>query len=39
VDVDDTPTDTEDGPHLTFRAIQGVEPPPMELAGSGASPD
>ena len=37
VDVDDTPVDGEDGPHLTFRAIEGVQPPPMELAGSGTA--
>ena len=24
---------------LTFRAIEGVEPPPVELAGAGAEPD
>ena len=24
------------GPRLSFRAVEGVEPPPMELAGSGA---
>ncbi|MGH9089640.1 MAG: AAA family ATPase, partial [Acidimicrobiales bacterium] len=34
VDLDSEPGDGEDGPHLTFKAIQGVEPPPMELAGS-----
>jgi ATP-dependent Clp protease ATP-binding subunit ClpC len=39
VDVDDTPIDGEEGPHLSFRAVQGVEAPPMELAGSGSSTD
>ncbi|HUA96366.1 MAG TPA: AAA family ATPase, partial [Acidimicrobiales bacterium] len=39
VDVDDSPVEDEEGPRLSFRAIEGVEPPPMELAGSGASPD
>ena len=37
VDVDTAPGDGHDGPHLVFRAVQGVEPPPMELAGSGSS--
>jgi ATP-dependent Clp protease ATP-binding subunit ClpC len=36
VDVDDSPVEGEEGKHLSFRAIQGVEPP-MELAGSGSS--
>jgi ATP-dependent Clp protease ATP-binding subunit ClpC len=39
VDVDDTPVDGEEGPHLSFRAIEGIEPPPMELAGSGSTAD
>ena len=30
------PRSTGDGPHLTFRAVEGVEPPPMELAGGGS---
>ena len=34
VDLDPEPGDGEDGPHLTFKAVEGVEPPPMELAGS-----
>ena len=25
-----------EGPQLTFRAIEGMEPPPLELAGAGA---
>jgi ATP-dependent Clp protease ATP-binding subunit ClpC len=37
VDVDAEPGDGHDGPHLVFRAVEGVEPPPMELAGSGSS--
>src|SRR5271165_2600725 len=37
VDVDETPVEGEDGPHLSFRAIEGFEPPPMELAGSGST--
>ena len=36
VDVDDTPAEGEEGPQLSFRAVEGVEPPPMELAGSTA---
>jgi ATP-dependent Clp protease ATP-binding subunit ClpC len=39
VDLDTTPVDGEEGPHLTFQAIEGVQPPPMELAGSGAPTD
>ena len=40
VDVDNSPVDgVDEGPHLSFRAVEGVEPPPMELAGSGAAPD
>ena len=35
VDVDDSPIDGE-GPHLTFTAIEGLQPPPVELAGAGA---
>jgi ATP-dependent Clp protease ATP-binding subunit ClpC len=27
----------DDGQEITFRAIEGVEPPPVELAGSGPS--
>ena len=38
VDVDDTPAEGEESPRLTFRAVEGVEPPPMELAGSGRPP-
>jgi ATP-dependent Clp protease ATP-binding subunit ClpC len=37
VDVEPEPGDGQDGPHLVFRAVEGVEPPPMELAGSGPS--
>src|SRR5579883_2410818 len=39
VDVEDSPIEGFDGPHLTFRAIEGLEPPPMELAGSGSATD
>jgi ATP-dependent Clp protease ATP-binding subunit ClpC len=38
VEVDTEPGDGHDGPHLTFKAVEGVEPPPMELAGSGPGP-
>jgi len=34
VDVEDSPIDGE-GPQLSFRAIEGIQPPPMELAGAG----
>jgi ATP-dependent Clp protease ATP-binding subunit ClpC len=34
VDVEDSPIDGE-GPALSFRAIEGIQPPPMELAGAG----
>jgi hypothetical protein len=37
VDVDDSSLDGADGPQLTFRAVEGVQPPPMELAGSGSA--
>jgi ATP-dependent Clp protease ATP-binding subunit ClpC len=32
-------TGGDDGQEITFRAIEGIEPPPVELAGSGASED
>jgi ATP-dependent Clp protease ATP-binding subunit ClpC len=32
-------TGGDDGKEITFRAIEGIEPPPVELAGSGASED
>src|SRR6516165_5108770 len=35
VDLEDSPIEGE-GPQLTFRAIEGIEPPPLELAGAGA---
>ena len=35
VDLEDAPIEGE-GPQLTFRAIEGMEPPPLELAGAGA---
>jgi len=35
VDVEDAPIEGE-APQLTFRAIEGMEPPPLELAGAGA---
>src|SRR5471030_2986135 len=34
IDVEDSPIDGE-GPQLSFRAIEGIQPPPMELAGAG----
>ena len=33
-----SPIDGED-PQLTFRAIEGIEPPPLEMAGAGADPE
>ena len=33
--VEDAPIEGE-APQLTFRAIEGMEPPPLELAGAGA---
>jgi ATP-dependent Clp protease ATP-binding subunit ClpC len=38
VDVEESPIDGE-GTQLTFRAIEGIEPPPLELAGAGADPE
>jgi hypothetical protein len=38
IDVEDSPIEGE-GPQLSFRAIQGLEPPPLELAGAGADPE
>jgi ATP-dependent Clp protease ATP-binding subunit ClpC len=37
IDVDETPVEGEDGPRLSFRAVEGLEPPSMELAGSGSA--
>jgi len=38
IDVDEAPA--EDGQRqLSFRAVEGVQPPPMELAGSGSTTD
>ncbi len=38
VDVDEAPG--EDGQRqLSFRAVEGLQPPPMELAGSGTTTD
>jgi ATP-dependent Clp protease ATP-binding subunit ClpC len=34
VDVEESPIDGE-GPQLSFRAIEGIQAPPMELAGAG----
>ncbi|HTU37257.1 MAG TPA: AAA family ATPase, partial [Acidimicrobiales bacterium] len=38
VDVEESPIEGE-GPQLSFRAIEGLEPPPLELAGAGADPE
>ena len=38
VDVEESPIEGE-GPQLSFRAIEGLEPPPLELAGAGAEPE
>src|SRR6516225_1009622 len=38
IDVEDSPIEGE-GPQLSFRAIEGLEPPPLELAGAGADPE
>jgi ATP-dependent Clp protease ATP-binding subunit ClpC len=38
VDVEEAPIDGE-GPALSFRAIEGIQPPPLELAGAGAGTD
>ena len=35
MDVEQAPIDGE-SPQLSFTAVQGVEPPPLELAGAGA---
>jgi ATP-dependent Clp protease ATP-binding subunit ClpC len=35
VDLEDSPIDGE-GPQLSFRSIEGFQPPPLELAGAGA---
>jgi ATP-dependent Clp protease ATP-binding subunit ClpC len=35
VDVEESPIDGE-GPQLSFTAIEGIQPPPLELAGAGA---
>ncbi|HEX3334178.1 MAG TPA: AAA family ATPase, partial [Acidimicrobiales bacterium] len=35
IDVEQAPIDGE-GPQLSFTAVEGVEPPPLELAGAGA---
>jgi ATP-dependent Clp protease ATP-binding subunit ClpC len=29
--------DSENADEVVFRAIEGIEPPPVELAGSGSS--
>ena len=34
IDVENAPIDGE-GPQLSFRAIEGIQSPPMELAGAG----
>ena len=39
VDVDDAPIESGELPGLSFRAVEGVQPPPMELAGSGSTTD
>jgi ATP-dependent Clp protease ATP-binding subunit ClpC len=36
IDVDDTPTEGEESPRLSFKAVEGFQAPPMELAGSSA---
>ena len=38
VDVEESPIDGE-GPQLSFRSIEGIEPPPLELAGAGTDPE
>jgi ATP-dependent Clp protease ATP-binding subunit ClpC len=38
IDVEDSPIEGE-GSQLSFRAIEGLEPPPLELAGAGADPE
>src|ERR1700756_3029843 len=38
IDVEDSPIEGE-GPQLSFGAIEGLEPPPLELAGAGADPE
>ena len=38
VDVEESPIEGE-GPHLTFTAIEGLQPPPLELAGATADPE
>ena len=35
VDVEESPIEGE-GPQLSFTAIEGIQPPPLELAGAGA---
>src|ERR1700685_826683 len=35
VNVEESPIDGE-GPQLSFTAIEGIQPPPRELAGAGA---
>jgi ATP-dependent Clp protease ATP-binding subunit ClpC len=35
IDVEQSPIEGS-GPQLSFRAIEGMEPPPLELAGAGA---
>ena len=38
VDVDESQADRRRrGPQLAFRAVEGVQPPPMELAGASAA--
>jgi ATP-dependent Clp protease ATP-binding subunit ClpC len=39
VDVEESEVDGEHRKELSFRAIEGIEPPPMELAGSSSSAD
>ncbi len=39
VDVDESPSDGQEGPVLAFRSVEGLQPPPMELAGSSSSVD
>jgi ATP-dependent Clp protease ATP-binding subunit ClpC len=36
IGVDDTPTEGQESPRLSFRAVEGFQAPPMELAGSSA---
>jgi ATP-dependent Clp protease ATP-binding subunit ClpC len=39
VDAEDDPESTNGKQHITFRSVEGFEPPPLELAEAGPPAD